>query len=193
MTIRLAFHFKANSEGFNFTCDPNEDFTSLLAQYPDADTYLLNANNYINLLINNNDGMNGEFQEALIDAVQDASGKWIFDGNMYDTRIRFMPVNGDICSSSFFYESNENFIDIPDALNIRFFENPSASYTGATNYGSNVIRIPNRLVRGGQGILFGGVHFDISAAISAYPLRAGPPGCTTSVSSGAGSGSPDKR
>ncbi len=129
--FNLVFHFKADSNGYNFTCD--EDDTIL-------DTYQkLYAPVWVRQIVNE---MNIRMHEALL--IPDGQGGFIEE----DCRVRFHLLNDDECSSSYFYSNEESFENIPNAINIRFSNNSNfggGRMSGSAHTGANYLNIYNAL------------------------------------------------
>lgn len=122
--FKIAFHFKANSIGDNFTCDPNDPIVT-------SNTFLY-APTLVNAVINE---MNTRMSSALL-----------LNGQNTDAKITFSLINGGDCNSIFLYESNESFTVLPDAINIYFINVPNDPGIRAwTTYGSNKMYIENVL------------------------------------------------
>lgn len=120
----VAFHFKANDNGENFTCDPNDPIV--------ASNWFLYAQNFANSVL---DEMNTRMSSALLLNSQNS-----------DAKIRFSLLNGGDCNSIYLYESNESFNDLSDAINLHFVNDPNdPGIRGWTDYGSNNIYIENVL------------------------------------------------
>lgn len=127
-TFRLAFHFVAGRDGNNFT--PTDSLP--------GGNELLRAEVFIGYLLRE---MNKRFAGAVLNAPST------------DTRIRFVPVNGEeqLLASSYFYAHDERVKFLPDAMNIVFTDYrgrrgkaPSGSTNGA---GSNRVSIYGLLPR----------------------------------------------
>ena len=95
--FRVAFHFRANNSGQNFTCNINDPIVN--------QNVFLHAPTLVNSVIGQ---MNLRMSNALL---QNGS-----NGN--DTNIRFELSSDGDCEGIFIYENNESFIPIQDAVNI---------------------------------------------------------------------------
>lgn len=116
--FKLAFHFKANSSGQNFTCGSSS-------------TTLLKARTFANRVVRE---MNDRMATALL-----------HNGQNKDAKIRFSLVNSGDCSGIYLYNNNESFQNLPNAINVRFKDGSGSTIRGYTTYGANWIVIENVL------------------------------------------------
>lgn len=100
ITINLAFHFEADANEVNFTCDPDDPvpapswYASTLTQ---------------NII----DRMNQHFSGALL-----------YNGQAEDSKIRFQLVGDGSCGTALFtYDHNQPFNNVPNAMNVHFKSN----------------------------------------------------------------------
>ncbi|MEM8585548.1 MAG: hypothetical protein AAGF87_14810, partial [Bacteroidota bacterium] len=133
--IKLAFHFEEDQFGNNFTCDPNDPIIS--------QNWFLYAPNLVNAIL---DQMNLRMSEGLL-----------LDGDNGDMGIRFSAVDGGDCGSGIFlYEEGESFLDVDNAMDIRFVNLPDDPGQGGwTTFGGQTIWIRNVL----EVFLGGGNNF----------------------------------
>ena len=100
ITINLAFHFEADANGVNFTCDPNESVPSPSWYAPKLTQFII-------------DRMNLHFSSALL-----------YNGQAEDAKIRFQLVGDGSCGTALFtYPHNQPFNDVPNAMNVHFKSN----------------------------------------------------------------------
>lgn len=121
VTFTLAFHFKANAAGQNFHCDANNQNN-------------LYAPNVVTNVIN-------EMNERMSKAV-------FINGIESDAKISFVKSTQGSCSGIFFYTSSQQYQDLPNAINVHFFDTQSPTdltVRGGTWWGVNWIQVENVL------------------------------------------------
>jgi len=116
--FKLAFHFKANFSGQNFTCGSSS-------------TTLLKAQTLTYRIVKE---MNDRMATALL-----------HNGQYKDTKIRFSLVNSGDCPGIYLYNNNETIQNLPNAFNVHFIEGAGSTIRGNANEGPHQIEIENVL------------------------------------------------
>lgn len=131
VNFKLAFHFKAKSNGQNFTCDPNDPIVNL--------NWHFYAPNYVNRVVSE---LNDRMSEGLV-----------INGTHFDMDVRFSLQNGGDCGPGIFiYGPSESISPIADAINIHFLNDPQdPGIRGWTSFGVNNIYVENVMDQALQG------------------------------------------